>query len=120
MYLKYKQIYWQKRCTIQLAKFGGENTKFFHAMATESFRRNSIPSLVDLSGEICTCHDEKVSIVWIAFFARMGCTYFESMPFQLHQLFHSQDFLSCLDKPFGTSELDNIVMNLPIDRALDE
>lgn len=60
MYLKYKQIYWQKRYTIQWAKFGGENTKVFHAIATESFRRNYIPSLVDSSGEICTGHDEKV------------------------------------------------------------
>ena len=38
-------LYWKKRCTIRYIKVGEENTKFFHAMATERFRRNSIASL---------------------------------------------------------------------------
>ena len=38
-------LYWKKRCTIRSIKVGEENTKFFHAMATERFRRNSIASL---------------------------------------------------------------------------
>ncbi len=28
-YLKYKQSYWQKTCTIRWAKFGGDNTMYF-------------------------------------------------------------------------------------------
>lgn len=35
----YKQQYWKKRCTIRWVKFGDENTKFFHALATEQYRK---------------------------------------------------------------------------------
>jgi hypothetical protein len=42
--------YWRKRCTIRWMKQGDENTKFFHAMATERYRRNSIASLVSDEG----------------------------------------------------------------------
>jgi len=40
--LRYKNIYWKKRYTTNRIKFGDECTKFFHAMATISFRRNTI------------------------------------------------------------------------------
>jgi hypothetical protein len=33
--LDYKNKYWKKRCTYRWAKLGDENTKFFHARATE-------------------------------------------------------------------------------------
>jgi mannosylglycoprotein endo-beta-mannosidase len=33
--------YWRKRCTMRWVKVGEDNTKFFHAMATQRFRRNS-------------------------------------------------------------------------------
>lgn len=33
-YLRYKQIYWQKRCNIRWVQLGVENTKSFHAAAT--------------------------------------------------------------------------------------
>ena len=38
-------LHWKKRCTIRYFKVGGENTRFFHAMATERHRKNSIASL---------------------------------------------------------------------------
>ena len=41
--LKNKNIYWKQRHTVNRIKFGDECTKYFHAMATISFRRNSIP-----------------------------------------------------------------------------
>lgn len=43
--LNYKKIYWMKRCMIRYFKFGDGNTKFFHRVATERFRRNSIATL---------------------------------------------------------------------------
>jgi hypothetical protein len=39
--------YWKKRCTIRWIKQGDYNTKFFHAKATERFRRNAIATLHD-------------------------------------------------------------------------
>jgi hypothetical protein len=41
--LHYKNVYWKKRYTVNWIKLGDECTKFFHAMATISHRRNSIP-----------------------------------------------------------------------------
>jgi hypothetical protein len=41
-WLHYKNIYWRNRYTINRIKFGDERTKFFHGMATISYRRNSI------------------------------------------------------------------------------
>jgi hypothetical protein len=43
--LDYQNAYWKKRCTIRWTKFGDENTKFFHSIATELHRRNSIAYL---------------------------------------------------------------------------
>lgn len=39
--LHYKHLYWKKRYTVNRIKLGYECTKFFHAMATISYRRNS-------------------------------------------------------------------------------
>jgi len=40
--LHYKKEYWRKRFTNNKVKFGDECTKFFHSMATISYRRNTI------------------------------------------------------------------------------
>ncbi len=100
-----------------MSQVWGENTKFFHAMATESYRRNAIPSLVDSSSLVCTRHEEKAHIAWSTFSSRMGCSQFEFMPFQLQDFFHANQSLASLDQSFGISKLDKIIKNLPIDRA---
>ena len=40
--LYYKNLYWRKRYTVDRIKLGDECIKFFHGMATISYRRNSI------------------------------------------------------------------------------
>lgn len=116
-YLRYKQVYWQKRCTIRWAKFGGENTKFFHAMATESYRKNSIASLIDVDGTIIFDHEGKAHVAWDTFKGRMGVSNFVSMPFDLYSLITPQNGLEVLEAPFPKFEIDNLVKNLPTDRA---
>ena len=49
--------YWRKRCTIRWIKVGEDNTKFFHAMATQKFRRNAIASLRLYYDEVINDHD---------------------------------------------------------------
>lgn len=43
--LKYKNIYWKKRYTVNRIKFRDECTKFFHSMVTVSYRKNTITQL---------------------------------------------------------------------------
>src|SRR5207244_10243170 len=40
--LHYRTMYWRKRCTIDRVKFGDENSNYFHASATISYRKNHI------------------------------------------------------------------------------
>ncbi|XP_073357917.1 uncharacterized protein [Aegilops tauschii subsp. strangulata] len=44
-----KKAYWNKRCTFRYFKFGDGNTKFFHRVATERYRRNSTLDLESLN-----------------------------------------------------------------------
>lgn len=41
--LSWQEQYWKQRFKQKLVLLGGENTKFFHAMATERFRNNDSP-----------------------------------------------------------------------------
>ena len=41
--LRYKNIYWRKKHTVNRIRLGDECTKYFHAMATLTYRRNSNP-----------------------------------------------------------------------------
>lgn len=63
LYMRYKQLYWQKRCTIRWVKFGGENTKFFHAAATERYRRNLITHLKSNEGVSLSNHAKKAAVI---------------------------------------------------------
>jgi hypothetical protein len=55
--LKAECTYWRKRCTARWIKQGEDNTKKFHAMATERYRSNSIDMLKDDQGNEITDHD---------------------------------------------------------------
>jgi mannosylglycoprotein endo-beta-mannosidase len=44
--LRMQNQYWKQRFTQRIMQFGDENTKFFHSMATERYRRNVIPRLL--------------------------------------------------------------------------
>ena len=50
------QEYWCSRCTAKWAKFGSENTAYFHSMATVRYRHNSIASLAREDGSVVTDH----------------------------------------------------------------
>jgi len=48
--LRYRNIFCKKRHTVNRIKYGDECTKYFRAMATMNYRKNSIPQLLDGSG----------------------------------------------------------------------
>jgi hypothetical protein len=70
--LEYQNAYWKKRCTIIWTKFGDENTKFFHSIATERHRRNYISALAAADGNIANDHAAKEEIIFQSFKERLG------------------------------------------------
>jgi hypothetical protein len=78
--------YWRKRCTIHWIKQGEENTKFFHAMATERFRRNIIAMLKDSQGNENADHDQMAAMLWHDYKSRMGHSEGINMQFDLSTL----------------------------------
>ena len=110
-------VYWKKRCTIRYIKVAGENTKFFHAMATERHRRNSIASLKDTDGTIVSNHSQMEGIIWNCFKNRMGVSNGVVMGFDLSKLLKPVEGLDFLTEPFTKEEMDDTVKLMPIDKA---
>ncbi|XP_073368071.1 uncharacterized protein [Aegilops tauschii subsp. strangulata] len=116
-FLHLQCFYWRKRCTIRYIKVGGENTKFFHAMATERYRRNSIASLKLPDGTVVTDHSQMEGIIWDCFKNRMGSSRGINMGFDLSSLIEPVVGLDVLTKPFEKEEMDLIVKHMPVDKA---
>jgi hypothetical protein len=104
-------------CTIRWVKLGGENTKFFHAAATKSFRRNKIPTLISNDGVSHNDHDSKAAIIWNTLSKRLGSSDKPFMHFSLGDLIIRTDGLDSLSTPFTSEEIDDIVKSLPSDCA---
>jgi mannosylglycoprotein endo-beta-mannosidase len=64
--------YWRKRCTVRWVKVGEDNTKFFHAMATQRNRRNTISMIKTSDGRIVNDHDEIAALLWSSYRDIMG------------------------------------------------
>jgi hypothetical protein len=115
--LKSKQEYWRKRYTVRWTKFGDENTKFFHAAATERFRQNTITSLEDQDGRIVVDHFQKAALLLDSFKARMGHTSRPQMLYNLEEMIDTHDGLEHSSVSFSNEEIDNVVRQMPIDKA---
>jgi hypothetical protein len=115
--LKFQKEYWKKRYTIRWTKFGDENTKFFHAAATERFRQNTITSLEAEDGRIVYDHFQKVALLFENFKARMGHTTEPNMLYNLDEIVSTHNSLEFISLPFTKEEIDNAVKNMPMDKA---
>ena len=63
MLLEAKRIYWRNRAKIRWAKLRGENTKFFHAVATQSFRTNHLGTITTDDDNVLIGHDNKAAYI---------------------------------------------------------
>lgn len=115
--LKLHYIYWKQRCTIRYIKVGEENSKFFHAMASERLRRNSISSLQRDDGSTVHDHAQMAGILWTSFKNRMGQAQGITMGFDLSTLLQPVDGLDDLVASFPDDEIDTILKELPPDRV---
>jgi len=100
-------------------KHGDECTKYFHSMATISYRRNMIAQIQDDYGVSLIHHEDKVNHLWCSFKNRMGFSNNVSMDFDLGSLVHINDDaqLDSLASPFSVAEIDNIIKIMPTDKA---
>lgn len=115
--LSYKQQYWRKRCTVHYIQFGDESTIFFHRMATERHRSNSIASLTLPNGTVLEDHVSKEDAIYNAFRARLGVSVPLDIKFNLDQLVQANEDLGGLSAPFSHKEIDDALHKLPIDKA---
>ena len=112
-----KNIYVKKRYTVNRILFGDECTKFFHAMATVSYRKNSISQLQNENGVMISDHEGKVALLWTAYRNRMGVTLSPEMRFDLERLIQVNFDFSSLILPISNEEIDRIVKLMPSDKA---
>jgi hypothetical protein len=115
-WLRYKNLYWKKRYTVNRIRLGDECTKFFHGMATISHRRNSIPQLMNEQGILIHDHESKAALLWIAFRNRLGITTNPVMLFELDSLITPFDGLNDISAPFQLEEIDKVVKLMPSDK----
>ena len=97
-------------------KLDDENTEFFHAMATQSYRKNFITSINDEDGNPVQNHDHKAAIIWKSFKDRLGKSIEPHMLFNLEEIIQPSD-LSALEAPFTMEEIDQVIKDIPSDRA---
>ena len=90
-------------------QLNGENTKYFHARATERFRHNKISSIADGDGNILVEHEEKAAAFWQSYKNRMGVSYSTATSFSLEHLIQPVEDLQILGKPFSHDEIENVV-----------
>jgi hypothetical protein len=62
--LKQQLAYWKQRGKIKWVTLGDENSRFFHAMASNQKRKNHIASLSKPNGDTVTEHSDKAEIYY--------------------------------------------------------
>jgi len=115
--LHLQKIYWKQRGTIRWVTDGDAGTKFFHANTTIRHKKKLITFLEDQNGVLQSSHQQKASIIWEAYKDRLGQSEFQEMQIDLDNLLLASIDLGCLEEPFTTEEIDDIVKNLPTDKS---
>lgn len=98
-------------------KFGDECPKFFQALALEIYRRNNIPTLSLSDGTEIEEHAGKEAIVYQSFKERLGTSGNFQMKYDLPQIIKKIADLDQLTIPFTKEEIDNVIREMPPDRA---
>lgn len=117
--LKQQTQYWKQRNTINRVKHGDECTKYFHSMATASYRRNLVAQIQDDYGVFLIDHEDKANHLWCSFRNRMGVSNSVTMDFDLRALVPtcSSNILQSLVAPFLKSEIDSIIKMMPAEKS---
>jgi hypothetical protein len=98
-------------------KFGDENTKKNHSVATERYRRNNIASLLITDGSVISEYKGKEEIIFQAYKERLGSCDQPQMLFDLADLIQPAPGLEDLSIRLTKQEIDAVVQNMPLDKA---
>jgi hypothetical protein len=115
--LAMQKEYWRQRFTSCIVQFGDENTKFFHAMASERYRLDVISQLMDDTRRMVADHVAKSSLFFQEFRRRLGSRLGISMQFDTSSFTQPHNDLEKLCEPFSHEDIDNIILELPLDKA---
>jgi hypothetical protein len=87
------------------------------SMATIRYRQNTIRSLTREDNSIATDHQEKAGILWNSFRDRLGFSSPIDSSFNFEDYIHPMADLGTLSDPFTREEIDNLISDLPTDKA---
>jgi hypothetical protein len=89
----------ENRAKIRWATLADENTKYFHTIATKSYRRNLITYIKSSDGAMVYNHDHKAAIIWESYKERLGVSENATMNINLEEIILPVE-LAHLDAPF--------------------
>lgn len=102
---KAKLAIWKQRSKVRAAIEGDENTRYFHAIATQRRRRNQI-QVIEHDGMDFYGHEQKASILHTFYRGLMGCVRNSSWAFSLDDLYPEGPLqLQQLGAPFELAEI---------------
>jgi hypothetical protein len=97
-------------------QFGDENSKFFHAMATERYRKNVICQILDDTRRTIIDHTEKSTLFYNEFKRRLGTSVEIPLQFDLHSSFLLITTLTTFASPSPRRKLIISSKNFPMIR----
>jgi hypothetical protein len=115
--LAMQKEYWRQRFNQRIIQFGDENTKFFHSMATERYRKNVISQILDPYGRMVSDNGEKSALFFQEFKNRLGFSVNIMLQFDLQALIMPHPNLEHLCLPFSRDEINRVILEMPNDKA---
>jgi hypothetical protein len=112
-----QKLFWKQRGKIKWVKFGDESSRFFHSLATTQHRRNKIATLASPDGIVHSSHEAKASLLWSSYKDILGQSAPREMLFDLPSILSADEDLHSLEDPFTTSEIDDVIKDLPNNRS---
>jgi hypothetical protein len=110
--LEQQRLYRKQRGNIKWATLDDENTKLFHVNATIKHIRNAIRTLKNARGQEVFSHEEKASLLWVAYKGRLGTNEFSKIHFDLNALLQPVGNLDDLIASFNSEEINNVIKDL--------
>ena len=102
--------------TIRWVQLNGDNTKYFHARATERFRQNDISIIRYEEGRTLVDHQEKATAFWTCYKNIVGVSKDISLPVDLRIYLPVVGNLDVLEEAFS-AEIEGVMGKVKSDKA---